>query len=354
MCVCSRACHERPAQPRRCQRPSSALSPVSYSAGPMGCSSVWRFGGGWWCSGRIRLAAWMGWMAWAKSHHSIARRWCSDGMPRCRWSRSRSCALIAPSIRFVVDAIWKAGESGVEVGEQVVTFGEFGQQSVGTPESFVGVPPAPSGTNPLRDSSPRGDLVSVGPFPGQVSVHGVPLVEGLEPLHRFVGSADARQAPRQRPQRPSGVSTGLGGQASPDVALDMGQAPLHQRVGPDLGNRDQEPATAVADHHLGRWDLVKERLPCHGLLPIAPLPRDDLPARRGDQAAPVRAQVDSVDLDLVVGLTSDRDARFDAPAPGGLATEVPSRAQAGRGLSGGAEEPPDERIEFRTVRDVGA
>jgi hypothetical protein len=35
--VCkSRACHERPAQPARCQRPSSALSPVLESSGP-GC-----------------------------------------------------------------------------------------------------------------------------------------------------------------------------------------------------------------------------------------------------------------------------------------------------------------------------
>lgn len=134
----------------------------------------------------------------------------------------------------------------------------------------------------------------------------------------------------------------------------MDQAALDRGFGPALRQGSGDPGPAVGDHHPWCREPLQQRRPRGLLLGVTPLPAQHMFPGNSDQTAP-RADVDPIDLDLVMDLTGGRDPRDDVPAPGSAPTEGPGRAKRGSsGLAGGAHQPAKERFQLGPATDIRA
>ncbi len=182
----------------------------------------------------------------------------------------------------------------------------------------------------------------------------VPVVEVTKPRSGLCRCADPCQGPAKAQQGFAGLGPGPAGQVGAHVALDMDQAALHGGIGPAVRQRRGDPGSTVGDHDPRCGEPLQQGGPGGLLLGVAPLPADHVLSGDRDQTAP-RADIDPVDLDLVVDLARGRNLGGDVPAPRRAAPERPGRAERDNTcLAAAAQQPPQKRFQLRTPAHIRA
>ncbi|BAS14735.1 hypothetical protein AHiyo8_30380 [Arthrobacter sp. Hiyo8] len=190
--------------------------------------------------------------------------------------------------------------------------------------------------------------------PDQLPVVLVPVIEVAEPRRGLRGCADPCQGPAKAQESFAGLGPGPAGQVGAHVALDMDQAALNGGIRPAVRERGGDPGTTVGDHHPRSRKTSKQRRPRGLLLGVAPLPADHMLTGDRDQAAP-RADVDPVDLDLVMDLARGRNRGGNIPAPRRAAPEGPGRTErVNQRLAAGTQQPAQKRTQLRTPAHIRA
>ena len=219
--------------------------------------------------------------------------------------------------------------------------------------SFCGAVQDAPGAAEFEVGEPEVAVAIHGSFPRHVPELLPPRFKREPPSDCLVEVVNVREVECDLSQGPAGMQARLPCQLAGDVELDMEDAALDYCLGPGVGERGADPGPAVGDHHGRRRNLGEQRFPGGARFARAPLPGDHL-SRAGlcDQQAP-GADPDTIDEDYVVDFTGGWQARFECPAPRGVAAERAACSSRDLGLGLFATDPdqkPSQLFPFGHVR----
>lgn len=150
-------------------------------------------------------------------------------------------------------------ECSVEEREEVFGIDHPLEDLMPAPESLVGVPPLLARLRPCRDLV---SVLTVGALLREIQILGSPLEKQCHPCFSISGGAHSREFQSETPEPSACLSFGSFRYMRTNVALEMHKTALRTCARPTLFEGCMHARTAVAHHHRGCWEALKEGTPC--------------------------------------------------------------------------------------------